>query len=954
MSGPDDSASAGPGSPADRCDGEPVYAGPADAGVGASSAGPSASPQGFQDDERTRAPAGGGPAPGGAPSGVGTPPGGDLSPRLGRAPSGLASITPAPPPAPPPAAKIDVEPRWGPVRNAAVLATTTVGLFLLSVLSDALGNILSDLRYVLGVGGLFTLLWLTRRVLERSRNRYRDLDSDLVAPGPPLRPAWFRTPEPLAGRDGDRYRGLDIVCRHGLLAVTGLPGIGSSAVAEAVVADLVERGLVDAADTAPFDLRGWSTRSPDDAPTIAGRLLSMFGAAEPASAEPEILADAARRLREELARRPSVLFLDNVLDATQVSWLVDEWTADGSYPYLVVAGRPSIAAAFPSDCVVELTDLDVSDMRTVWLTERPHYDGEPQDPDWLDDVLAACGGRPGAVRDLAREMARPESHWTPTELTTGLWHHTMSDQDPRERVWLTVLERTSASMSRKARQLARALADLPVAELTVEAMEAARRGIDALDAMETAGPQRYELASLTPPDRDDDIHLVDPIQELCGRSIVRRSPVGRYRMPLEVRQAVRATEPPAERMIAVRAALSSLVHRYADLATRWSSLLDSVDYARSAALWFQAEEPLLRALLTASYADTPTEDYPEGELLALTLDDLARLADAVDVWYVRQQQVFGARLVHENLVKLAYTAGRHDLDRLAAIRMAAVYRSAGMFDDAAAMLRQAGVPMPAERWSWLPWRRRTAWDLGAWHHHEQALLHLARAERTTDPTAAAVELTGAELELQRVWQRLPRKNVKGEVTTLLTMGVVYLHQGRPDRALDRLDLAESRADECGDAAGQAHAAELRGVAAWMQGRATVAAALWQHALTEFRKLSDHQGEGRCLQHLGSAVLVAPELAGLLLGDDRRTVTEVTAVQHAHVWLELSKRLRAGHPASPVADGYLRLARSRAGRSHSLHDPDVAGSEPAGREPARRRDDSAVVRLIRRVRRWWGP
>ncbi|MGH3490901.1 MAG: hypothetical protein ACRDP8_23690 [Actinopolymorphaceae bacterium] len=829
----------------------------------------------------------------------------------GRPPSDPGDNPPALPPTAPPAARIDAEPRWGPVRSVAVLATTTVGLFLLSVLSDALGNILSDLRYVLGVGGLFTVLWLTRRVLERNRSRFRDLDSDLVAPGPPLRPAWFRTPAPLAGRDREVEDALSIVCSRGLVAVTGLPGVGGSVVAEAVVQELVDRGYTDAANAAPFDLRGWSTRSPDDAPTIAGRLLSMFGAAEPASADAAILADAAQRLRRHLSTRPAVLFLDNVFDAEQISWLVDAWSDDGRHPFLVVAGRPPVAAAFPPGCVVDLGDLDDQSLRAIWTAERPpDDDAGVRDPDWLDDVIAVCGGRPAAVRDLAREMARPETHWAAAELTSLLWRHVEAGQDPRVLTWLAVLRRTRASMSRKARQLARALADLPVAELTVEAMEAARAGIDAQDAIDASVSPLPELGSAGG-QRSDHIDLVDPIQELCARNIVRRSPVGRYRMPMEVRQAVRATEPLAERKIAVRAALPSLVHRYADLAERWSILLDSADYARSAALWFQAEEALLRALLTASYADDVTDDYPEGELLALTLDDLARLADAVDVWYVRQQQVFGAHLVHQNIVQLAYAAGRHDLDRLATIRMAAVYRSAGMLDDADAMLRQAGVSAPADRWSWLPWRQRTAWDLGAWHHHERALLHLARAESTTDATVAAVELTGAELELRRVWQRLPRRNVRGEVTTLLTMGIVYLHQGRADLAVDHLHLAESRASGCDDSAGLAHAAELRGVAAWMQGRAPVAAALWQRALTRFRELADQQSEARCLQHLGSAVLVAPELAGLLLDDDRRTVTEVSAVQHAHLWLERSRRLRSGRAVSPVADDYLQMARSRA-------------------------------------------
>src|SRR5690606_38739115 len=97
---------------------------------------------------------------------------------------------------------------------------------------------------------------------------------------------------------------------------------------------------------------------------------------------------------------------------------------------------------------------------------------------------------------------------------------------------------------------------------------------------------------------------------------------------------------------ALRAALPSLVRRYAHLAERWRGVLDSRAHAASAARWFQAEEPFLRALVTASYPDEPGEtDEP---LLTLVIDDLATLTDALDVWYVRQGQVLGARVVHSS------------------------------------------------------------------------------------------------------------------------------------------------------------------------------------------------------------------------------------------------------------------------------------------------------------------
>ena len=848
-------------------------------------------------------------------------------------------LPPAPPPAAPPSAQALAEPRSGVVRNTLIAGAAVFGLFLSGLASDLLAGVISSGRYpawierVLNVAGVVILavlflVWLVGRNLEHRRSSQLSLAADLVAPGPPLRPAWFRSRVPLVGRDEEVARALRVVRARGIVAVTGAPGTGTSVVAENVVHELVRLGLADPARTAPFDLRGWSTRAPDDAPTIAGRLLATFGAAEPARAVPHVLLDAARRLRRLLTSR-AVLVLDNLTVPAQVDWLVREWPRGGRRPLLVVAGQMTVSAAFPAECVVELSDLGVSDLARIWRSELTRIDRRPvttgsaapvdpawlgsDDPDgWLCGVLAVCDGRAGAVRDLAREIARPGSHWSVREVVRWLARASADTMtDPRERVWLAILNRTRTSMSRKAHRLAAALAELPVAELTVEAMEAVRQGLESLSEAGTSG----------------DVDVLDPIQELGSRYLLRQTVVGRYRMPSEVRRAVRVTEPPVERHDAVRAALPSVVQRYADLADRWLALLDSTEHAASAARWFQAEEPLLRTLLTSAYDDPDATD-PDGGLLSLAIDALAHLGDVLDTWYVRQRQCTAAWLVHSNLAVLAGPAGRPDLAELAALRMAAVQRAEGDLTTASGTL--AHVRSPVSRG-----RGTTTSALRSRHHHEQALLHLAAADCTLDDTAkAAAELAAAENELQLAWACLPRHDVHGEVTTLLTLAVVSVRQGLPDRALDRLDAAEARAQDGDDAAGQAHVAELRGTAAWMQGRAPDAAACWQRALTMFGELADTQAEARCLAHLGSAVVVAPELAGLLLEGDQRPVDEVSAIHHAQAWLERSRRLRAGQPPHPLANYYLSLARSRSARTTPPPDGrGRAGSGPAGSGPA---------------------
>lgn len=842
------------------------------------------------------------------------------------------------------------------------------------------------------------------------------------------------------------------VLRHRIVAVVGPPGAGTSAVVEQVVDRLLRDGHTTTRRIAPFDVRGWAT-TPDDAPTIAGQLLPTFGLAEPASGDLATMDAAAVRLRSCLADDGSVLVLDNVTGDEQIRWLTRTWTkrpnaqedrpdAPATGPLLVIAystdeptttttsgtgtgtgqltddGASVDLPALREEWVVRLDPLEPDDVDRLWtaLLNPPDGDAWPwylTDGPLIDSLHAACKGMPAAVHDLARELARPGTCLTSNRVVDGLGRS--GDEDPpRERVWHLILHATTnhGGLSTRATRLGRALAELPVAELTVEAIEAVRAGVDQLPLPKVVRqtPASTPAGAAATGSAADEEVAGDPIQELGDACLLGQSPVGRYRMPREIRTAARETllQPGSDLPDRVdpqdmrEAALGSLLHRYADLADRWSVLLDSTAHASSAARWFRAEEPFLRALLSGGVlgrasteelqpaTDQTEEDatnadatalQAERRLLADTIDDIGRIADALDAWYARQQQIFGAEQVHLAVQDLASRATRNDLVLLARTRVAAARRCSGVLPEPEEQVQQEGKPDRGRRRLRPPRPGslrggRFASALQARRHHERALVLLARAERASRP--ADPELEKASAELQLAWARLPKHDVAGEVTTLLTMAVAYLRQGLAERATDRLDLAETKSHDSDDASGLAHVAELRGVASWMQGRSTVAVAQWQRAMAQYADLDDRHGEARCLQHLGSAVVVAPELAGLLVDESKPgthetgagadgwsgtrpgPLDELVAVRHGHAWLERSQLMRAGHPGPRAAETYLRRADAwiegarepagSAGRTRSRPATDVPQDLPARRP--RTNEPSPADSLLVAMRQWF--
>ncbi|MEU6559582.1 hypothetical protein [Nocardia nova] len=176
-----------------------------------------------------------------------------------------------------------------------------------------------------------------------------------------------------------------------------------------------------------------------------------------------------------------------------------------------------------------------------------------------------------------------------------------------------------------------------------------------------------------------------------------------------------------------------------------------------------------------------------------------------------------------------------------------------------------------------------------------------------DPLAAAVD------GFERAWWLLPRRDVTGEVATLIDLAIAHLYQGRLDAARDRLELAESLTRGGRNPSGRAHTFEILGVLWWMRGEPRRALRWWLLALTRYRDLGHELGICRCLQHLGGAAVVVPGYGGLLLGD---TPDQTEILAQAWAWLRYAESRRPDQPQEKplITATYRGVIEQRLGRS----------------------------------------
>ncbi|MFC9895728.1 hypothetical protein ACFVMC_18745 [Nocardia sp. NPDC127579] len=312
-----------------------------------------------------------------------------------------------------------------------------------------------------------------------------------------------------------------------------------------------------------------------------------------------------------------------------------------------------------------------------------------------------------------------------------------------------------------------------------------------------------------------------------------------------------------------RVGISVLLHHWADLAGLWALGLNHRELADGARRWFAYRDGYLDQLVAAAVAAgsaLPRDAVPAA----------ARLVDALDVW--------AALLGRPRYEATGWLHGRLSDPRLAWAR-------AGRLNER---------PRYRSRFALASGQR-------ARELHHAALTDLTRIARQTRLGPARFD--PVVRKLTRTWWRLPRTDTAGEVCTAIDLAVVHLVQGRFDAAADRLDLAESLARR-GDPGGMAHAAEIRGVLFWARGEARRALIAWNQALESYRGLADHVGAGRCQQHIGSALIVAPQHAGAL---------SETELAHAAILEQSRRRLRDAlelHPGALYARRYHRAAGRR--------------------------------------------
>ncbi|HEV2781718.1 MAG TPA: hypothetical protein VGX25_20225 [Actinophytocola sp.] len=663
-------------------------------------------------------------------------------------------------------------------------------------------------------------------------------------------PAWQR-PKPLQHRKSEVDNAVRLLLDNGFVAVIGARDVGTSAVAASVVQRLLDERRAGRATR--IDMRSRSSRRPDTARDAAGRVLSTFGLDEPADGSPERLADASERLERALRSSHDVLLLDNVSAPEEVEWLTDRWPVAGR-PWLVIAGESAVRPAVHRSVEV-LGELSRHGLRAIWEAEV----GPAGTPWWrrlrellagrgragrLDPLLDVCGGLPGVLMAFVREMMRPGSTLTVEALRSG-------------GVWTVYLNHVRAGLSADAVWLLHALAELPVTALSAGEIAA---------LLETTG---------------------DPLEELRIRNLVRETDDGRYRLPIELREVL--TTPRSDRRRYAHEAVPALVRHHARETALWLPRLGTTPVAVE---WFHDAELSLRPLFT-------TDGYPDDDLVKQVIDDLAAIADALEAWYVREQQSGGLFTVSQALRDLAERAGRTDLAGLAAVRMAAASRIAAALDEAGQRLDAAARyvdRLPAEAAAGLRVRIRI----------ERALLALAGPGRA-DPD----RLAAAERELDRV---ADAQSGHPELTIVrLNLGALCLGRQRWREALEHLDRARGLAAEQRDTGCEAHAVELQGVAL-AAGDLPEAVHRWLRAKEWYERTGDEQGEARCLQHLGSAALTDATAAGQIRDGRPAALTPPEAARVALSLLEKAKSLRAGQPDTSLVDHYLSVARQRLGKS----------------------------------------
>ncbi|GLZ80028.1 XRE family transcriptional regulator [Actinorhabdospora filicis] len=566
-------------------------------------------------------------------------------------------------------------------------------------------------------------------------------------------------PREFVGRDGELREILAALGEHGAVAVTGLGGVGKTALATRAAR------AADAPGGCLFtDLRG-ADDQPRAAHDVMGSLLRSLGITD--GAVPDDPPARAELYHRALTGRGVLLVLDNAAGPEQIEPLLSR-----EVPVIVTARRA--LTGLPH---VHLDALPADDATTL----LSRLSGRPQDDD-LRDLAALAGRLPLALRVVGARLALRRG-LDPGRMVARLTDEharldALSDGDRRVR---SCIEFGYRLLSPSAAAALRAVARLPVAEFGHWVLTALAG--DATPAI-TAELTAAQLLRPAPPTRGGG---------------------PRHRLHDLVR-VYAATEPDPDatgRLHAVCAALLSLAHAaddhlpYARHATpERPPGLPAPDPGALTALaadpmgWFAAERDLL---LTAPGIAAEIGDADLTRRLATVVTNYLELhghGDALDTVLAHAR-----RLAHdaEGDAALRFTTTKRlRLDgrftetvpvlralRRDHLRLGDPLRAAAAATDLAVALRQAGAPQ-AVREAHLRWALTTLDGLPG---------ELARAQRgwTTiilGNTIAPTDPAGSERAYATALRvfRAGRDRV-GEATALAMLGAVHHRRGDHDRAI---------------------------------------------------------------------------------------------------------------------------------------------------------------------------
>lgn len=284
-----------------------------------------------------------------------------------------------------------------------------------------------------------------------------------------------------------------------------------------------------------------------------------------------------------------------------------------------------------------------------------------------------------------------------------------------------------------------------------------------------------------------------------------------------------------------RAVPQPLLRRLADQAEEQLAALDTRT-GGLAADWFHENSDSLKAALL----DEPLGPNHAAEIV----DDLAKIGDALDAWYIRERRGQDLLEVALRSKDIANHTTRPDLQHLAGLRAAAAHRIEGELERAKEEL---------DTWDQDQVRRTNiAAALDARRESELALYWLAKVSPDVEAPTAHDANANARTHLDRAATRTPKTDVAGVLALQIDRAVLALLKNDPQMARRHIGLAIGQAAQAQNLGAHAHAIDLRAVAAFQEGYGAEAIRSWRDAHAMFADVHDTEGRARCLANMTAA------------------------------------------------------------------------------------------------------